>query len=357
MPSSPLSSNITLECVASNDDDIDKKRRQLLIRSAKRPFKRSRLLQQQRRREEKDETDTITTASISSGSVKTEPSVCKKSKNNPLRRHKTEKLRKRRMVSFDTKYNELIPVPSHKDLSETERRSYFLQRDEYVIIKRNIQRTIEFLRSPNEVSMSSGSTSLSGTASLGNAIEEEHCVRGLECLAEEFVNDHKRRVQKISKTSVFRFQLKRRRMLGKTGTMSETKDDDAKARLLDDEHEASLALAAIYRKHTSQCEDIARRWGHFDAIDAGYDPSSSSATMVTRATITSQRSKEAAVNNNIIVENSVDNNASLSSLSYDGEDGEEEENENNEDFHLPPVVNATESAHGFDSLPNGLFNF
>ena len=354
MSSSPPSSNEALESSASNEDDIDKKRRQLLIRSAKRPFKRSRLLQQQRRREEKEETDTITTASISSKSSITKSSSCKKDKANHPRRLNTEKPRKRRMVSFDIKYNKFIFVPSHKDLSDAERRSYFLQRDEYLGIKRNIQRTIEFLRSPNDISMSSGSTSHSGT-SVGNAIEEEHCVRGLECLAEDFVNDHKRRVQKTSKSTVFRFQEKRRQMLGKTKTRFESKDERDRISSIVDPYEASLALARIYRKHTSQCEDIARRWGHFDAIDAGYDPTSSSATVVTCATATSQTSKD-SVDNNIFVENSVDNNASLSSLSYDGDDGEEE-NDNNEDFNLPPVVDAAESAHGFDSLPNGLFNF
>lgn len=356
MASSPLSSNITLECSASNDD-VDKKRRQLLIRSAKRPFKRSRLLKQQQRcRDEKDETDTITTASISSGSATPESSISKKSKCDHLRRHKTEKPRKRRIVSFETKYNTTISVPSNKDLSDAERRSYFLQRDEYVGIKRSIQRTIEFLRSPNDVSMSSGSTSRSGTTNLGNHVEVEHCVRGLECLAEDFVNDHKRRVQKTSKSAVFRFQEKRRRMLGKKMTMFEAKDDNDSARLTDDAHETSLALSELYRKHTSQCEAIARRWGHFDAIDAGYDPTTSSAAAVTRATTISRTSKGAAVESNIIVESPGDNNASLSSLSYDGDDGEEE-NETNESFSLPPVVNAEETTHGFDSLPNGLFNF
>mmetsp|Transcript_26536 Transcript_26536/g.62357 ORF Transcript_26536/g.62357 Transcript_26536/m.62357 type:complete len:368 (+) Transcript_26536:97-1200(+) len=367
MPSSSLSTNELLECSASIQDDIDKKRRQLLIRSAKRPFKRSRLIQQQQQqqqkqkvqlkqhREVKDETDTITTASISSESATTKNSMCQKSKFNHRRRHKTEKPHKLRTVSFDTKYNEMISVPSHKDLSDAERRSYFLQRDEYLGIKRKIQKTIEFLRSPNDVSTSSGTTSRSET-SLGNIVEEEHCVRGLECLAEEFVNDHKRRVQKTSKSAVFRFQEKRRRMLGATRTMLGSKDDNKRSKLLVDTHEVSFVLAKIYRKHTSQCEDIARRWGHFDAIDAGYDPTSSPATVVNCATTASKPSKPATVGNNIIVENPIDNNASLSSLSYDGDDGEEE-NENNEDFNLPPVVNTEESAHGFDSLPNGLFNF
>jgi hypothetical protein len=345
MQTSSLQAKPSLECPATNnnEDDIDKKRRQLLIRSAKRPFKRSRLQQKQCNREEKDETDTVTTASLSSSSTATTKSPkSKKSKGNLLRRLQREN---RRIVSFDTKYNTTSIVASHTDLTETERRSYYFQRDEYVGIKRNIQRTIEFLKSPNDASLASVLESKPS----GNTFAEEHCVRGLECLAEEFVNEHKKRVQKSSKSAVFRFQEnRRRRRLGKSRSVDE----------------ASLALAEIYIKYTSQCKSIAIRWGHFDAIDAGIDPaatssSSATATAVTCETATSLVSKEPVIDNNITVETPVDNNASLSSLSYDGDDGEEEENDNesSDDFNLPPVVDAGKSANGFDSLPDGLFNF
>jgi len=347
-PSSSLSSKQTIECSTTNEDIVDKKRRQLLIKSAKRPFKRSRLLQQRCCRIDEDEIDTVITTSTTT----TKSSMSKKSEGKLLRRHKRLKPCKRRMVSFDTRYNETNSVPSREDLTETERRSYYFQRDEYVGIKRNIQRTIEFLRSPTDVSLASSSTSNHESASLGNLVAEEYCVRGLECLAEDFVNEHKRRVQKSSQFAVFRFQENRRRRMAKM--MSESKDDDDKS--ANEAHEASLTLAEIYKKSTSQCDHIAKRWGHFDAIDAGIDPSSS-ATAVTCATATSGTSKESAVNNNIIVETSVDNNASLSSLSCDGDDGEEEENESNDNFNHSPVVNAGESANGFDSLPNVLFNF
>lgn len=234
-------------------------------------------------------------------------------------------------------------VPSHNDLSETERRAYYFQRDEYVKIKRNIQRTIEFLRSPSDVS---GSQSASHRI---NA-EEEHCVRGLECLAEDFVNDHKKRVQKSSKSAVFLFQENRRRSLGNTKAIK-SKDENAISRSIKEDQKASLALAEIYKKYTLQCNNIARRWGHFDAIDAGIDPTQSSTTTVTCATASSVTIKESAVDNNIIVETTVDNNASLSSLSYDGDDGEEDENESNDNF----IGESTNN--GFDSLSGGLLNF
>jgi len=333
---STSTSKMSLESSTADEDDIDKKRRQLLIRSAKRPFKRSRLLQKQLRREEKDETDTITTASLSSTSTATTKSSIFKNNNHEL--HRGRKRETRRVVSFHTRF-ETAFVPSHRDLSEAERRSLYFQRDEYVGIKRNIQQTMKFLKSPADPS-SMGSIS----SSLQNSMAEEHCVRGLECLAEEFVNDHKKRVQKASKNAVFRFQEKRRRRIRDSTSADEL-------------YKMSLALAEVYKKHTSQCEHIARRWGHFDAIDAGYDPTVSSATAVSCATDTSLTNNELAVHelavdsdSNMTIDTSVDNNASLSSLSYDGDDGEEE-NESNDDF------NTGESVNEFDSLPNGLFNF
>lgn len=247
------------------------------------------------------------------------------------------------MVSFDTKYNETTLVPSHRDLDESERRSYYFQRDEYVRIKRNIQRTIEFLKSPTDSTSVSGSFVATAPTNATN-VAEEHCVRGLECLAEDAVNDFKKRIQKTSKSAVFRFQENRRRRVS----------DNRMSR--DSAHETSLALADLYRKSTAQCEHIARRWGQFDAIDAGYDPTSSSAVAVSCATALSPTDNESAIVSNITVETQVDNNASLSSLSYDGDDGEDE-NESNDEFNFPPVVNAGESANEFDSLPEGLFNF
>jgi hypothetical protein len=346
MASSSLSSKVSNEFSATNvsDIDVDKKRRQLLIRSAKRPFKRSRLVQQKGHRKDEDETDTVTTASLSSATTSTTKSpLCMKKHNSP-RRHKRETPRKRRMVSFETKYNETTMVPSHNDLSETERRAYYFQRDEYVRIKRNIQRTIGFLQSPSDAS---GSES----ASQKNNAEEEHCVRGLECLASEYVNDHKKRVQKSSKSAVFSFQRNRRRSLGKKAT--ESKGDGVTSRSILEDHEAILALAETYKKYTAQSNNIARRWGHFDAIDVGIDPTQPSTTAVTCATASSSSLtiKEPAVENNIVVETTVDNNASLSSLSYDGDDGEEDENESNDSFIGDSATN------GFDSLPSGLLNF
>jgi len=327
-----LPPKLSLEHAATNNDDIDKKRRQLLIRSAKRPFKRSRLVQKQCLMKEEDETDTVTTASISSSSTiatiatntntitntkatMSPPKSPKQRKSSLLRRHKKEKPhkkeypRKRRMVSIETKYNTTNFVPSHRDLSDIERRSYYFQRDEYVGIKRNIQRTIEFLRSPNDTQ------------------EDEHCARGLECVAVDRVNEHKKKTQKVSKTAVFRFQENIRRTIGNTSLIEVD---------IEVAHEASLALADVYKQSTSQCENIARRWGHFDAIDAGIDPTTSVPTVDTRATAPPPSHNKPAVDNNISVDTTVDNNASLSSLSYDGDDGEEE---------------------GFDSLPDGLLNF
>lgn len=301
--------------MATEDDDMDKKRRQLLIRSAKRPFKRSRIIQQNCR-EAKRETDTISTASLSSSTtLESAISILRRSNANHLRGK--QKRDGRRVVSFDTKYNQTILVPSHRDLNKVERRAYYFQRDEYIRIKRKIHRLIEFLKSPSD--------------SRPLAIDAP-CIRGLECLAEDAVNDFKKRVQKTSKSAVFRFQEKHKR------------STDA------------VALAEVYKRHTSQCENIARRWGHFDAIDAGYDPTASSTVAVISATAAAPTELESTIGSNVTVDTPVDNNASLSSLSYDGDDGEDE-NESNDDFNPPPVVNAEEPVNAFDSLPEGLFNF
>lgn len=327
--------------LATEEDDMDKKRRQLLIRSAKRPFKRCRIVQQQCF--SKGETDTISTASLSS-STTIESAISKRSYGNHTRGR--PKRDDRRVVSFDSKYNQTIIVPSHRDLDKYERRSYYFQRDEYVRIKRNIQRTIEFLKAPSDSSNRFGSLAIETPAFAKNH-EEEHCIRGLECLAEDAVNDFKKRIQKISKTAVFQYQQNCER-----DTISES------TRSIETVHERWLALAEVYKRNTSQCENIAQRWGHFDAIDAGYDPTASSTVAVNSATAASQtKQHKATIGSNVTVETPVDNNASLSSLSYDGDDGEDEdENESNDDFNLPPVAN-DKPVNAFDSLPEGLFNF
>ncbi len=333
--------SLQIPLAAVEEDDMDKKRRQLLIRSAKRPFKRSRIIEKQYCQERKGETDTISTASLSS-STTIESAISKRSYGSHIRGR--PKRDNRRVVSFDAKYNQTTIVPSHRDLDKYERRSYYFQRDEYVRIKRNIQRTIEFLKAPTDSANPFGSLAIETPAFAKNH-EEEHCIRGLECLAEDAVNDFKKRIQKISKTAVFQYQQNCERDISeKTGSIDEI-------------HERWLAVAEVYKRHTSQCENIARRWGHFDAIDAGYDPTASSAVAVNSATASSQTKRKAAIGSDVTIDTPIDYNASLSSLSYDGDDGEDEdENESNDEFNLPQVAN-DEPVNAFDSLPEGLFNF
>ena len=75
-------------------------------------------------------------------------------------------------LSFDTKYNKTTLVPSHRDLDESERRSYYFQRDEYVRIKRNIQRTIEFLKSPTDSTSNADHNGNSNAGESGSKMEE-----------------------------------------------------------------------------------------------------------------------------------------------------------------------------------------
>ena len=330
-----------LSQLAAPEDKLYEKRRQLLMRSAKRPFKRSNLVQQKCGRNGEGDTDTISTASLSfsssSSSIsppRTNSPLSKRRKGNRSHRLKTNK---RRMVSFDAKYNQTILVPSHRDLDQLERRSYYFQRDEYVRIRRNIQRTIEFLQSPAD--HSSSFNPFDNVNSFGIKTGEEHCVRGLECVAEEAVNDFKKRIQRTSKAAVFRWQENhRRRIVDKLISAQSSQ-------------QMCVALSKEYRKYTSQCEEIARRWGQFDAMDAGYDPVLSSSIVVNCGTTESQANDESSISEGIaVVERPIDNNASLSSLSYDGDDGEDEK-EGCDHF------NARDSVNAFDSLPGGLFNY
>jgi len=264
LPSKPA---IETETVTDTEIDIDveqeqeefikRKRRLLLQRSAKGPSMRLRLLQQQRRREEdeKEKEETITTKT---------PMKNSRAQNN--QQHKKNK--KRRVgvdvvsVSFDTQNEEIISVQSHEDYSKKERVSYYVQKDEYADIKQNIHRTIKFLKSTtdstsqsstNGSNSSTSSSSDSDTATANCTNIEEHCIRGLESLAEDYVGEHKRRIQRSSKSAVFRFQEDKRKVDNKN----------------ENEAVATLALAEIYKRCTAGCQDIARRWGHFDAIDAG----------------------------------------------------------------------------------------
>mmetsp|Transcript_7417 Transcript_7417/g.14533 ORF Transcript_7417/g.14533 Transcript_7417/m.14533 type:complete len:364 (-) Transcript_7417:100-1191(-) len=194
---------------------------------------------------------------------------------------------KRRVVSFDTRSNETIYIQCHTDYSEKENASYYLQRKDYKGIRQEIQRTINFVKFPSAcdentiqvvpaasgTSSASASTNASTNASTaGCCSTEELCVRGLESLVEDFVNEHKKRVQEFSKSIVLRFQdeLKRNK---KRRKIEERRNDN------DYDVAATLALAEIYKRATIDCEHIARRWGHFDAIDAGiHNPSPSFST-------------------------------------------------------------------------------
>ena len=213
-----------------------------------------------------------------------------------------KKKQKRRVVSFDTRRNETISIQCHTDYSEEEHASYYFQKNDYAAIKQEIQRTIDFVKSPitcdektMEAAPASSSTS-TNTSTAAWCSTEEFCVRGLESLVEDFVNEHKKRVKETSKFAVLRLQEKLKRDKKRRKT-EERRNDDGDDDTNNDGHghAVTLALAEIYKRATTDCEHIARRWGHFDAIDAGIhnpSPSFSTATIVSASASTATTDDE-----------------------------------------------------------------
>jgi hypothetical protein len=78
------------------------------------------------------------------------------------------------------------------------------------------------------------------------------CVRGLECLADDYVNMHRKRARELSMSAVFAYQ-----------NMSHVEKGFVSNATVDVE-----AVAQAYMIHTKRSQNIACRWGHFDALDA-----------------------------------------------------------------------------------------
>ena len=282
-------------------------------------------------------------------------------KNSRTQNNQQQKKKKKRRVdvvsvSFDTQNEEIISIQSHEDYSKKERISYYVQKDEYADIKQNIQRTIKFLKSPTDSpsssstkssNSSSSSSSDSDAATANDTNIEEHCIRGLESLAEDYVGEHKRRIQRSSKSAVFRFQEDKRKADNKNKNEKE-----------ENEAVATLALAEIYKRCTAGCQDIARRWGHFDATDAGIvsTASLSSSSADTTSTLATSSVTTTAVLDDTAVDDLSGHDNAMSSISDDGDnadDDDDEKEETNDSDSLP--VNNGESTNAFDSLPDVLF--
>lgn len=148
-----------------------------------------------------------------------------------------------RRVMIDESQNKHIPVLSLEDYSSQELHSTFYSREEYMGMRNNIKHTIRFLKFRKVPPAS---------ANLNFQDEKDLCLRGLECLADEYVNMHRKRTRELSMAAVFACQ---------NMMMMEMQSP---ASIYDAE-----AVAQAYQFHTLRAQTIAGRWGHFDALDAG----------------------------------------------------------------------------------------
>jgi hypothetical protein len=172
-------------------------------------------------------------------------------------------------VSFDTmKGDEIIVIPSLDDYTQNELESSYFSKNEYANIIQRVHQTVKYLRRKDTSSDSDSSASAAVVMEDENEtiIEHEkdvendyHCVRGLETYAEEYVGNHRKRVQRISKSAVFRYQKQQLRLKKRR---TETKKSVSNVSNVNE-------LAEIYKRSSKGCQEIANRWGYFDAIDAG----------------------------------------------------------------------------------------
>ena len=113
--------------------------------------------------------------------------------------HQQHQQQQKKSVSFNITKTEYIPTISNDDYTPEEKIATFYSRQEYQQMKDNIKHLVNFLRY-QEYPRPSKNCQLDFTK------EDDVCVRGLECLADEFVSMHRRRIRQLSLTAVFAFQ-------------------------------------------------------------------------------------------------------------------------------------------------------
>ncbi|KAG7349962.1 hypothetical protein IV203_012559 [Nitzschia inconspicua] len=150
---------------------------------------------------------------------------------------------RRRRVFIDETQNRHIPVLSLQNYTRQEVSNTFYSRDEYMQMRDNIKHTIRFLKY-RKIPPPSSNLNFSDANDL--------CIRGLECLADEYVNLHRKSTREMSMAAVFASQAM---LLSSTTTSIGICNQEV--------------IAETYKLHTLRAQSIAGRWGHFDALDAG----------------------------------------------------------------------------------------
>jgi hypothetical protein len=169
--------------------------------------------------------------------------------NNQKRIRRTKK-----NVTFNFDQTEIISVMSNNDYTSEERTATFYSRQEYQEIKDNIKHLVNYLRYQKYPKPTH-------RCSLDFRNENDVCVRGLECLADEFVSVHRRRIRQLSLTAVFAFQ----NLNSNRGTYGYGSDSENSQFCSNYQTET---IAKAYMTHSIRSQGIASHWGHFDALDA-----------------------------------------------------------------------------------------
>ena len=157
-----------------------------------------------------------------------------------------KRIRTRRNVSFDESKTQTIPVLSLGDFTPEELTATYYSRQEYAHMRDCIKHTVRFLKYRQYPPPSFA-------PHIDVHSESDMCVRGLECLADDYVNMHRKRARELSMGAVFAYQ--NACLIQNTFLEHCAIDVDA--------------MAQAYSIHTQRAQQVAGRWGHFDALDAG----------------------------------------------------------------------------------------
>ena len=217
-----------------------------------------------------------------------------------------------RGVKIDLALNQIHTILSLDDYTEEEFTATFYTRNEFRQMKRVIRQTVNYLKTPppsptspqQQFQNQRGADTANNTGLPSPDVIETDgtvCVRGLECLVDDFVGSHRKRVRIMSQSAVFEYQhmVKYNQQLQLQEQQSNLnynrqKDQDGDFCMMSSQSESSPSpveddstvtkmgrhaiaasaaadgIAQAYSQYTNGCQSIAEKWGHFDAIDAAY---------------------------------------------------------------------------------------
>jgi hypothetical protein len=138
---------------------------------------------------------------------------------------------------IDETQNQQHVVLSLQDYTSREHYTSFYSREEYIHMKESVKKTIRSLK--HRMAQPS-------SCHLGFVLDEDICIRGLEFMADDYINMYRKRSREISMAAVFTCQSIQHSAV----------------------YNKAEAIAQAYKQHTTRAQSIAERWGHFDALDS-----------------------------------------------------------------------------------------